>query len=255
MWRICDPRRLSLLLSLSTALPLAAQVEEPRPIVFGKNFYNREIQNGVYWRWMGDGQPDGPLPLEGALFLPNTRKDMTLSLSARLPTSKLDGLVHIRIVFNGALLDDFHYGVTNLDKTYVVPAARQSDDEQSEVTISLDKFFIPRVSESGSKDSRRLAFKLMRLAWTEVGAAAPTALFPAPADVVIGAPPVAAPRLRSLPAAPAAAESATPRSMGLWKILVPLGSVGFGLLFWLAYALRRRARVGATAARGDRSFL
>jgi hypothetical protein len=198
--------------------------------MFGQGFYSQEQLKDATWRWMGDGLPkDGPVPLEGVVFLRNTRKDMTLTIAGAFPRYRPDAPPLVKLSLNGELLDEFRPDRQKVTKVYPVPAAKQGPDEYTELRFSIDKFFIPEEVEKNSTDSRRLAFRLTGLTWVEPDAPEPPGL----------------PKPPGLPEPPAPTESvpedhATPGPMSLWKILVPFALVVVGLVAGFALWQRRR---------------
>lgn len=138
----------------------SAPAATPRPDVnFGAGFSALESSpDGLTWRWMAE---------TGSVELKNTRADMRLKLVGDVPVESMKGAAQITIKFNGETLDQFTATKENshLEKEFIIPAAKQSSGEFSELTLQSDKYFVPKLIDKRSTDERKLSFSLKRLEW------------------------------------------------------------------------------------------
>lgn len=132
----------------------------PRPeINYGVGFSPMEsAPDGNTWRWMAE---------TGSIELKNSRTDMRLKIAGDIPINSMTPPVQYTIKFNGETLDQFTATKenTHLEKELIVPAAKQSSGEFSELTIQSDKYFVPKLVDKKSTDERKLSFSLRKLEW------------------------------------------------------------------------------------------
>jgi DNA-directed RNA polymerase subunit RPC12/RpoP len=137
------------------------------PVVFGEGFFGVEKSKESTWRWIGDrlSRAEGPVPLKGVVHLQNSKKDSVLTIAGIVPT--MPARPTIKVFLSGELLDEFTAFKDQFEVTYNVPAAKQGQEEFSELLISVDKFIIPSERNKNSQDERRLAIRLTKLTWGE----------------------------------------------------------------------------------------
>jgi DNA-directed RNA polymerase subunit RPC12/RpoP len=156
-----------LLLELMSCASAHGQDKEPL-VLFGEGFFNQERNDVHIWRWMGDRTPKGetPLPLEGFVNLLNTNQEMTLTIIGDVPLHALPEPPTMKIIFNGATLEEFIPTNRALKKVYKIPASKQSKEEYSELRITTNRVFVSSEFYKKSTDQRRLGFQLTKLTWT-----------------------------------------------------------------------------------------
>lgn len=127
----------------------------PAPTVkFGKGIANEERDKNTAWRWMLE---------EGTVRLKNAKRDMALTLVARVPDAVKQP--NITVTFNGSTLDQFAAPKGVFKKEYSIDASRQGPDNWSELQLKTDKTFIPKDHEKSSRDERHLGLKIHELSW------------------------------------------------------------------------------------------
>lgn len=128
----------------------------PPDIFYGSGFFDLEVNGNLTWRWMG--------PV-GVVRLKNTGKDMLLRIEGRAPVERFKQAPVITISLNGTELDQAKATEEPLTREFTITAAQQGSQEWSELKISCDKSFVPKDTDPGATDSRRLAFSLTSLSW------------------------------------------------------------------------------------------
>ena len=135
----------------------AASTPTPVPnVIYAQGFFDLEKDGNLSWRWM---EP------EGVIRLKNTGKDMVLKVAGRAPVEKFKQAPTINIVLNGAELDSVSATPELLAREFTISAAQQGQGEWSELKITSDKHFVPKDTDPGATDPRRLAFSLTNLSW------------------------------------------------------------------------------------------
>jgi len=135
--------------------PVAAKPTPEPEISYGQGFYDMERSGSDTWRWMAG---------EGVIVLKNTGKDMKLRLTGAVPIEQFPQPPTLKVVFNGEQLDQFP-GAPNIEKEYVIPAAKQKPGPTSELRIITDNVLVPKDKDPKSNDGRKLGFFLRNLAW------------------------------------------------------------------------------------------
>lgn len=134
-----------------------ASTPPPAPdIVYAQGFFDLERDGNISWRWM---EP------EGVIRLKNSGKDMVLKVSGRAPVERFKQAPVIRISLNGTQLDQATTTPETLTREFTITAAQQGAAEWSELKITCDKSFVPKDTDPGATDPRRLAFSLTNLTW------------------------------------------------------------------------------------------
>ena len=156
-----------LILTAVALTACVAEEEKPAPaatptpvatVVYGKGFFDEERAGASTWRWM---EPAGSVKLR------NTGKDMELIVAGRPPVEHFKQPPTITIALNGTKLDEFKGSNDVVQKTYTVTPAQQGSGEWSDLTISSDMSFVPKVVDKRSTDGRSLAFSLTTLSWRQ----------------------------------------------------------------------------------------
>lgn len=132
------------------------ETDSVETIVYSEGFFNLERDGDITWRWM---EP------EGVVRLKNTGRDMTLRITGRPPLQQLKNTPKIKIAFNGAILEEIDVISDTLTKEYTITPAQQGAGEWSELRITSDGYFVPKLVDKNSPDERRLAFSLTGLSW------------------------------------------------------------------------------------------
>ena len=133
----------------------AATTPTPEPdISYTQGFYGLEKDGQRSWRWMGD---------QGVVKLKNTGKDMTLRIIGDVPLAELKVAPTFKISLNGVILEEFT--AKAVDKEYQIPAAKQSGQPASELSIVVSNYFIPKQVYAKSEDERKLSLSLKQLSW------------------------------------------------------------------------------------------
>jgi DNA-directed RNA polymerase subunit RPC12/RpoP len=203
------------------------------PVMFQEGFYGIERSKQSSWRWMGDvlAKAGGPVPLKGTVLLLNTKKDTVLKIAAIVP--KMPATPTIKFYFNGKRLDEFKLTKDRFEKSYKIPAARQGQDEYSELLLTTDQFRIPMEVEKNSMDSRRLGIRVTKLTW----------------DGSEGIPPAVVEAPRPETAMPIV-ETTNGSSTGGWlAVFLPVATVVF--LVVLAFAIYQTRRMRASRQPGE----
>ena len=137
--------------------PPTASTPPPSPdVVYSQGFFDLEKEANTSWRWM---EP------EGVIRLKNTGKDMVLKLSGRAPVEKFKQAPIIKISLNGVELDSTTATPELLARECTITPAQQGKGDWSELKITSDKHFVPKDTDPGATDPRRLAFSLTNLSW------------------------------------------------------------------------------------------
>ena len=136
--------------------PAANTPPPPPDVVFAQGFFDLEKDASMSWRWM---EP------EGVVRLKNTGKDMVLKIAGRAPVERFKQAPVIKLTLNGTQLDEAKATAELLTREFTVTAAQQGAGEWSELKISSDKSFVPKDTDPGATDPRRLAFSVTKLSW------------------------------------------------------------------------------------------
>jgi hypothetical protein len=139
-----------------TTPPAASTPPPPPDIVYAQGFFDLERDGNISWRWM---EP------EGVIRLKNSGKDMVLKLSGRAPVERFKQAPVVRISLNGKQLDQVTTTPEIVTREFTIAPAQQGSGEWSELKITCDKSFVPKDSDPGATDPRRLAFSLTSLTW------------------------------------------------------------------------------------------
>lgn len=135
----------------------AASTPAPAPeIVYAQGFFDLERDGNNSWRWM---EP------EGVVRLKNSGKDMVLKLSGRAPVERFKQAPIVKISLNGTQLDQVTTTPEVVSREFTITPAQQGTGEWSELKITCDKSFVPKDTDPGATDPRRLAFSLTSLSW------------------------------------------------------------------------------------------
>jgi hypothetical protein len=128
----------------------------PTDVVYAHGFFDLERDAGGSWRWM---EP------EGVVRLKNTGKDMVLKVAGRVPFERFKQAPTIKITLNGAELDQSPATPELMTREFTITPKQQGSGDWSELKISSDKSFVPKETDPGATDPRRLAFSLTKLSW------------------------------------------------------------------------------------------
>ena len=134
----------------------ATPAATPEPeIAYGQGFFEAERDGANAWRWMTE---------QGVIRLKNTGKEMKLHLTGAAPVTQLKASPTFKVTFNGEPLEEFA-AKAEVDKSYVIPAAKQGSGVASELKISVSQYFVPKQFDPKSNDERHLSFQLRQLTW------------------------------------------------------------------------------------------
>lgn len=142
------------------ASPSAPPATPEPEINYGAGFSPMEsTPDGATWRWMAE---------TGSIKLKNHPTDMQLKIVGDIPANSLSLPAQYTIKFNGETLGQVTATkeTTHLEKEFIIPAAKQSNGEFSELTIQSSKYFVPKLVDKNSTDERKLSFSLRTLEWT-----------------------------------------------------------------------------------------
>jgi hypothetical protein len=138
----------------------APAVPTPKPdISYGVGFSPMEGEpSSGTWRWMAES---------GNIELKNQRTDMRLKIAGKVPTDLISGPVKLSIKFNGETLEEIiaTKEKPEVSKEFDIPAAKQANEDYSQLTIQSDKFFVPKLVNKESTDERKLSFSLTKVEW------------------------------------------------------------------------------------------
>jgi hypothetical protein len=125
--------------------------------LFSQNFLALERgADGTSWRWMAE---------EGTIELPNTKRDMHLTIVGRVP-SEISAPPTITLQLNGTPLDRVDDARGEIRREYDVPAVRLGAAPTATLRLTSNKTFTPKDLNPQSPDVRRLSFALYDLQWT-----------------------------------------------------------------------------------------
>ncbi len=128
-------------------------------IQYVRGFYDSEgDEQGHPQRWMSD---------EGVARLENTGRQMRLQIEGDIPLNVLPKSSTIKLIFNGAVLEQMKAQEPNLQREFIITPAQQGAGKWSELQISTDQVFVPHQLNPRNEDGRRLGFLLTRLGWEE----------------------------------------------------------------------------------------
>ncbi|HXD74052.1 MAG TPA: hypothetical protein VN628_09960 [Vicinamibacterales bacterium] len=112
--------------------------------------------NGVGWHWT---------KREAVFAVKNPKKDATLYLDVDNPSALLNAPQQVTVALGGAMLDQFTLAAqTPMLRKIPVSSAAWGSGENVDLTIAVDKTFIPEQLSPGSKDPRELGIRVMHAA-------------------------------------------------------------------------------------------
>jgi hypothetical protein len=100
---------------------------------------------------------------EGIIRLRSTYRDMTLTISARVP-SDVPSSPSFGVEFNGKPIDRIEASDI-IARTYTISAARQGRDEWSTIRITASSTFSRHDLDPQAEDRRRLSLALYDVSW------------------------------------------------------------------------------------------
>ena len=140
---------------MNTASPNTATATPEPDVAYKSGFFDLERDSAGSWRWMSE---------QGTVRLKNTGKDMKLRIVGTTPLAQIKATPNLKVTFNGETLEEFA-AKAEVDKEFVIPAAKQGSGTASELVISASKSFVPKQFDPKSNDERKLSFSLRQLTW------------------------------------------------------------------------------------------
>ena len=140
---------------MNTASPNTATATPEPDVAYKSGFFDLERDSVGSWRWMSE---------QGTVRLKNTGKDMKLRIVGVAPLEQIKATPNLKVTFNGETLEEFA-AKAEVDKEFVIPAAKQGSGAASELVISASKSFVPKQFDPKSNDERKLSFSLRQLTW------------------------------------------------------------------------------------------
>ena len=125
-------------------------------VAFERGWHAAEsTPDGVEWQW-SRGQ--------GVLTFQNPRRDADVLLQLDQPASALPAPQHVEVRVGETVLDSFDLPVGRTElRRVALPAAAQGEGNRVEMTVSVDKTFVPAaVAELRSSDTRELGVRVFR---------------------------------------------------------------------------------------------
>jgi hypothetical protein len=123
-------------------------------VSYASGFYGLEGAGDASFRWMMQ---------EGVVKLRNLQKEMRLHIKGGVQIAHLPKAT-LTISLNGQPLGQIP-AAAEIDKEYSVSVSQQGTGPTSDLSIKIDKVFVPKDVDPKTTDDRQLGFALNKLEW------------------------------------------------------------------------------------------